>query len=260
MALIGFGSCRFLILLLAITVFLKLNSLANARPIDSAYSITNVASPPSIGVAWTGQDAAGEWLGSEFMAEPTSLARQPITWENGRVRNGSGANTSQIVIIDNGGNRTQVPAAMPNTTMTPIAINNSGHVLGTFESPATNAGHAFPYSGGKTIDLGALQNSPDLWNMPTAVSSNGIVVGTSSTDESVSPRLCGHRESSMAVRSGNTAIPWAKGTGHRDGVFRSAGSPGFSTRDNSRVPRSPARFARPDRELARSQAFPRPCA
>jgi hypothetical protein len=85
MALIGFGSRRFLILLLANAVFLKLNSLANARPIDSAYSITNLASPPSIGVTWTGQDAAGEWLESEFVAEPTSLARQPITWNNGRV-------------------------------------------------------------------------------------------------------------------------------------------------------------------------------
>ena len=59
------------------------------------------------------------------MAEPTSLARQPITWNNGRVRNGSGASISQNVIIDNSGNRTQVPAAMPNATMTPIAINNS---------------------------------------------------------------------------------------------------------------------------------------
>jgi hypothetical protein len=125
MALIGFGSRCFLILLLANAVFLKLNSLANARPIDSAYSITNLASPPSIGVTWTGQDAAGEWLGSEFVAEPTSLARQPITWNNGRVRNGSGASISQNVIIDNSGNRTQVPAAMPNATMTPIAINNS---------------------------------------------------------------------------------------------------------------------------------------
>jgi probable HAF family extracellular repeat protein len=256
MALIGFGSRRFLILLLAIAVFLKLDSLANAGPIDSAYSITNVASPPSIGATWTGQDAAGEWFGSEFVAEPTSLAKQPITWNNGQlsflagnslgyvaavnssgqavgnlygnasspnspdvnnqaflysngaltnlgtfgyqqsgaeaisgngqiaiwVRTGSGANVSQNVIIDNSGNLTQVPAAMPNATMAPITINNSGQVLGTFESPATNAAHAFLYSGGKTIDLGALQNSPNLWNMPTALSSNGIVVGTSSTD------------------------------------------------------------------------------
>jgi hypothetical protein len=59
------------------------------------------------------------------VAEHNSLARQPITWNNRRVRNGSGASISQNVIIDNSGNRTQVPAAMPNATMTPIAINNS---------------------------------------------------------------------------------------------------------------------------------------
>ena len=44
-------------------------------------------------------------------------ARQPITWNNGRVRNGSAASISQNVIIDDSGNRTQVPAAMPNATI-----------------------------------------------------------------------------------------------------------------------------------------------
>jgi probable HAF family extracellular repeat protein len=98
------------------------------------------------------------------------------------VQNGSAQNFSQNVIIDQNGNLTNVPAASPNAIMRPIASNNSGQVLGTYDSSTTNATHAFLFSGGKTIDLGALLNSPNLMNSPIALSSNGIVVGMSSTD------------------------------------------------------------------------------
>ena len=126
------------------------------------------------------------------------------------VRNGSGQSTSQQVIIDNNGKLTAVPAAVPNAIMSALAINNAGQVLGTFESP--NGQHAFLYSGGKTIDIGALQNQPQPVDSPSALSSTGIVVGLSSTDNTWHSALCAYMyhngvTSSIPLYNGNEFLP-----------------------------------------------------
>jgi probable HAF family extracellular repeat protein len=105
---------------------------------------------------------------------------------NGQIAIGlQNANTTtapESIIIDKNGAITPIPAPSPNASMGVTAINNAGQVLGSYLSPTTNASHAYLYSDGKTIDLGALVNSPNLMNNPIAMSSNGIVVGMSSTD------------------------------------------------------------------------------
>jgi len=98
------------------------------------------------------------------------------------VQDGNNASGTRNALIDNNGTVTQVPAPVPNAFLMPTAINNAGQVIGQFTAPDLNSEHAFLYSAGKTIDLGALQNSPNLSNSPAALSSNGIVVGESSTD------------------------------------------------------------------------------
>jgi probable HAF family extracellular repeat protein len=81
------------------------------------------------------------------------------------------------VVVDSSGRLVRIPSAAPGAYMLPTAINNAGQVVGQFSSPSGN-GQGFFYSAGKTIVLGALQgSSSNNSNWPSALSSNGIVVG-----------------------------------------------------------------------------------
>jgi probable HAF family extracellular repeat protein len=58
----------------------------------------------------------------------------------------------------------------------PRAINNAGQIVGDAWFPNTGGPHAFLYSGGMTQDLGTLGGTS---SMATAISSGGVVVGSS---------------------------------------------------------------------------------